>query len=208
MKTLYELLGLERSATTAQIKKAYRDKAKTSHPDVGGDPDEFAALASAHDVLTDQESRERYDTTGEFGRRHDTEEQALELLLNLLAQAVEQQMQVPTLRIMDSVATSLNGIVANTTKEQKRMVQRTAVMEKIIAGLRPINSGGENKISPRLSNMLQALKANLAKFEQQQSAQKRAQEIIAGFVLDGDSHGRAAPQFIVLGQSFFVGTSI
>ena len=45
---LYETLGVEKSASAAQIKKAYRKKALRMHPDKGGDPEEFKKLAAQY----------------------------------------------------------------------------------------------------------------------------------------------------------------
>ena len=41
----YEILGVEKSATTDDIKKAYRKRALQCHPDKGGDPEEVAHAA-------------------------------------------------------------------------------------------------------------------------------------------------------------------
>lgn len=64
MDDLYNTLGLDRSASSTDIRKAYRRKAKEHHPDQGGDPQAFHALTRAHDVLGDDAKRERYDRTG------------------------------------------------------------------------------------------------------------------------------------------------
>ena len=67
----YKLLGVEKGATTAQIKSAYRHKAKSFHPDAGGDPELFKNLNEAHDVLKDPQKRAHYDhTTNNAGRIH------------------------------------------------------------------------------------------------------------------------------------------
>lgn len=60
----YEILGVERTATIAAIKRAYRNKAKKAHPDAGGSDAEMARLARAAAVLIDPELRKKFDETG------------------------------------------------------------------------------------------------------------------------------------------------
>jgi len=61
---LYAVLGIERTATTADVRKAYRRMAKKAHPDAGGSDKQFALIRLAHDVLTDPARRQKYDETG------------------------------------------------------------------------------------------------------------------------------------------------
>ena len=63
----YELLGVEKTATFDQIKKAYRKKALKEHPDKGGDPNKFKEITHAYEVLSDKDKREVYDRHGEEG---------------------------------------------------------------------------------------------------------------------------------------------
>ncbi len=62
---LYQRLGVKRSATEAEIKKAYRSLAKQLHPDRNTDnpkaAERFSAITSAYDLLSDKEKRARYD---------------------------------------------------------------------------------------------------------------------------------------------------
>lgn len=64
----YEVLGVARDASQDEIKKAYRRLARQLHPDVNpGDEaaEKFKLVTHAYDVLSDQESRRRYDTGGD-----------------------------------------------------------------------------------------------------------------------------------------------
>jgi curved DNA-binding protein CbpA len=65
----YHTLGLRQRASQKQIKKAYRDLAKQHHPDKGGDPEKFAAVAAAYEVLGDEVKRRRYDSE-RLGAQH------------------------------------------------------------------------------------------------------------------------------------------
>ncbi len=67
MADLYEILGVARNASEDEIKRAYRKRARTAHPDVGGEEEEFKAITHAYEVLSDPQRRAKFDRFGDDG---------------------------------------------------------------------------------------------------------------------------------------------
>ncbi len=77
-KDYYEVLGVPRTASELEIKKAYKEKSKLYHPDLVGQrqdlsleekrqfEEKFKELANAYSVLSNPEKRKIYDATGEY----------------------------------------------------------------------------------------------------------------------------------------------
>jgi molecular chaperone DnaJ len=68
----YELLGVSRGASDAEIKQSFRSLARELHPDVSSAPDaaqRFRDVAEAYEVLSDPERRALYDRYGKDGLR-------------------------------------------------------------------------------------------------------------------------------------------
>jgi curved DNA-binding protein len=66
-RDFYEALGVSRTATPEEIQRAYRTLARTYHPDINKDPgaeERFKEISEAYDVLSDPETRRRYDAFG------------------------------------------------------------------------------------------------------------------------------------------------
>jgi curved DNA-binding protein len=71
-RDFYDVLGVSRTASQDEIQKAYRKLARTYHPDVNKDPgaeERFKEVSEAYDVLSDPETRKKYDAFGEDFRR-------------------------------------------------------------------------------------------------------------------------------------------
>lgn len=68
MDDLYEILGVEKTASQEEIDDAFRNAAKASHPDHGGDADTFNSVKLAGDILRNPTKRKRYDEDGHIGQ--------------------------------------------------------------------------------------------------------------------------------------------
>lgn len=70
-KDYYSLLGVPKTASHDEIKKAFRKLAHQHHPDKqGGNADRFKEINEAYQVLSDKEKRQNYDTYGHAFNQH------------------------------------------------------------------------------------------------------------------------------------------
>ncbi|MCF7845486.1 MAG: DnaJ domain-containing protein, partial [Candidatus Pacebacteria bacterium] len=67
MEDYYKTLGVSKSASKEEIKKAYRKLAHKHHPDKGGDEKTFKKISEAYQVLSNDNKRAQYDRFGKSG---------------------------------------------------------------------------------------------------------------------------------------------
>ena len=63
-RTLYDTLGVASTATGSDLKKQYYKLARTEHPDKGGDKERFQKITEAYGILSNNETRKKYDEQG------------------------------------------------------------------------------------------------------------------------------------------------
>ncbi len=75
MATYYETLGVSKDATEKDIRQAYRSLARKHHPDLNPNDEEserqFKRINEAYEVLSDEDSRQKYDRYGDMWRQAD-----------------------------------------------------------------------------------------------------------------------------------------
>lgn len=80
MASYYDILGVSKSASEADIRKAYRRLARQHHPDVNpnnaGSEARFKEINEAYQVLSDEETRQKYDKYGDRWKHADQFQQA------------------------------------------------------------------------------------------------------------------------------------
>lgn len=87
---LYAILGVSKDAPLSAIKKAWKKMAQKFHPDKhDGDAEQFKRIALAYDVLSDEESRRKYDETGSVDEHGFSENQADVELVSMFSKIID-----------------------------------------------------------------------------------------------------------------------
>uniref|UniRef100_A0A8C9XUR7 DnaJ homolog subfamily C member 17 n=1 Tax=Sander lucioperca TaxID=283035 RepID=A0A8C9XUR7_SANLU len=166
---LYGLLGIESTATTKEIKKAYRQKALTCHPDKNPDNPKavelFHQLSQALEVLTDAAAKAAYDKictakkrAEERTRKLDDKRKKIKLDLEAREQQAEAQSQeeVQNTRTLEEEIARLREEGSRQLEEEQRLIreqiQREREEQQLQTGV--YNSGVErcskSNVTPKL----------------------------------------------------------
>ncbi|KAM6968846.1 dnaJ homolog subfamily C member 17 [Tautogolabrus adspersus] len=140
---LYGLLGIESTATTKQIKKAYRQKALTCHPDKNPDNPKaaelFHQLSQALEVLTDAAAKAAYDKicaakkqAEERTRKLDDKRKKIKLDLEARERLAESQTQeeVQNTRTLEEEIARLREEGSRQLEEEQRLIREQIQREK------------------------------------------------------------------------------
>lgn len=177
--TLYEVLGVDRGADAAAIKAAYRARARTLHPDAGGDAAAFTQLQQAYDILSDAGLRQRYDETGVVpgaeAAVHPDAPLYAELAGLLLQLAGAGGPAALMARIRDRLAVDLAAMDA-----EIRASENLIAMAKRVA--RGISCRwGENDLGAAVDAQVQAFEAGLTAQRYRRARQVRRIELLSSY---------------------------
>ena len=183
MIDLFRLLGLKRVASKAEVRKAYRRKAKVSHPDKGGSAEAFSALATAHDVLSDERRRERYDATGEIvaAKPDNADVAAIEIIAQKLGLIIHSEHDVSALGIGEMIEQAIREDIARRQAgiaDHNRAIERAA---RLRARVKRKADGADNTLARVLDWHERSAKDLIKKSEDAVSSMERALEILDGY---------------------------
>ena len=183
MSDLYRVLGVGRGAAQDDLHRAYRRKAKTSHPDSGGSVGAFGKIATAYAVLSDPERRERYDLTGEIDPpRADTlDASAIEVIAQKLGLIINAEQDVTALDIGALIEGAIREDMAQrraNIASHSRAIERTT---KLRTRVKRKASGQDNMLAKVLDWHEASVKDQIKKNEAAVSSLERALAILKDY---------------------------
>ena len=183
----YETVGVDQGAATAEIERAYRAKARRSHPDAGGSADEFKRLNTAVAILRDPKRRRRYDETGttDEGPKHRVSD-ADAMILPLVTEAFSQD----TISPVEFMRRKLDRRLSDVRQKVSTATRSAEELRKRIDKFRAANKGSEGSagfvlIVERLEAWLADGESHIAMFRREEAATKEAIKLTNGLKYPG-----------------------
>jgi len=134
MEDPYKILGVKKKASKEEIKKAYRRKAKETHPDVGGSTEDFQKTQKAFKILNDERARIIYDTRGaEEATENEKNTKAVALCTNVIERVLtELGINILTEDPFQIVQKSLTQSIIDNMKRKAEIVKTSQYLTKFM----------------------------------------------------------------------------
>lgn len=196
MPDLYAVLDVAKDAAKDLIRKAYRKKAKTMHPDAGGTPEKFALVRLAHDILGDDERRKKYDATGDCSET--TVDNSITSAWELLASAFQTALNEMNQRREDmfkvDIARRIEGVIKGKIEEIQRTkadaAKARATAEKMVGRFKLKQKRGQPPPVNYLDRLMRDKMAEIGRAIEQMDAQiathERALEMAKSYEFEHD----------------------
>ncbi len=138
---LYATLGVDKKASSEEIKKAFRRKAKKHHPDTNpGDKEatkHFQEIVLANKILSDPDKRSRYDQTGDTSDQPDNKIANLVSILsqvfqNTLGSLLEQHKEPKYQDMIQEMKNWITKHLAELAENKKMLAQSKTIIEPML----------------------------------------------------------------------------
>lgn len=192
-KTLYQVFGVKKNATTEQVQLAYKKRAMESHPDRHfGDEEksaaqvEFDAVKLAYEVLKDPERRKLYDETGQTEKKKVPDE--LKLAIMLLVEALNgavtavlsrgvRPATVDLVQLMrGEIESAIDGFKAARQQLIDQMLQLTEIENRFVA-----DEGQENYLQDVIKAQISGTKIQIEALDEQVQKRQTALLLLCKF---------------------------
>lgn len=161
----YEELGLSRSATDDEIRQRYKSLAQEHHPDRGGDEEKFKRIKRAYEILSDPQTRQEYDTTGNVNNVRTARSCAIEDICHL-ARNLIYNINAETDDLVVMMRNRVRGFRANITNNINSCKATIDKLQKVVDRIKRKDSG-ENMIRSITEDQLKWMQGQLIELNKQ-----------------------------------------
>jgi curved DNA-binding protein CbpA len=202
----YAELGLDRSASRAEVKAAHRRAVKRAHPDAGGKREHFEGVQRAAKLLLDDKRRERFDRTGqaEEADANSITAKAMGMLGSLALQAINSEANIDVVNIIEGMRLGVAKELANIQKQIEAHRLRAAKMRRTAARFVKRRGGGVNAIGRMIEVEAGRLEAQCDFHDEKLEVLNLALQILADYDYDTDMADMFTTPF---GQPMFIRSS-
>lgn len=164
MKSPYETLGVAKDATPNDVKKAFRKKAKSAHPDAGGSSEEFHEAEKAYAILANPVRRQRFDATGKTDDPETFRQKVVTELQALLVVAI----QNTDWKHDDLIDVMKQALTGKLSQFRQRKQEAGKAADKWTDAIKRCvrKDGGENVIVTALENQKRQCEIEMAKVDE------------------------------------------
>lgn len=169
--SLYDKLGVNKKASAAEIKDAFKEKAKKLHPDKGGDGKEMAEINHAYLVLRDPVKRDKYDNTGK------EYEDSFDIKFNGFVNSIFMKLvDMEDVDCKDMVKLFLNQCVLHKREIEKVKAEFESKMNKCENVFKRI--GGDDRIGVVVQQNIDMFKMEISRTDEEIKFMEECEEVI------------------------------
>jgi curved DNA-binding protein CbpA len=164
---LYDILGINSAASKDEIKKAYRSKAQTMHPDKGGEAGAFAEILKAYETLMDDEKRSIYDRTGDISNEmNDAYNVADSTIRHLVDNALNRDdILLSAKNLIQEITTFITSNKIQCTQNINRFKIKKQQLEKIVDKFKKKTNANKNIITERIIGHINSIDLTVGQLE-------------------------------------------
>lgn len=178
--THYDTLGVDKDASPAEIKRAYRSKARSAHPDAGGSTEKFHALQRAFKTLGDEDARAHYDATGDDAEIKDVIEQTA---MGVIDQIFDDLLEKADIERQDIVTLALRQIddaLRHAEQDRKKLEKKQERLAKACGRL-TAKDGKPGPVEAVMKAKLRQAEHAVKENAKSRTILERAKAMLAGY---------------------------
>jgi curved DNA-binding protein CbpA len=186
MSNPYEDLGVDKNADKATIKKVYRKKAQSEHPDRGGDPQKFDVITKAYKLLLDDSRRAHFDQTGQDGfedRNTIIHQRLAALFVNVIQNRDVDRTDL--IQLMRDSLTNGQGINRSQIAAHRQEIKKYELVKKRLQK----KGSGPNLFSLMVDGQISALTQACARGEDEISKQQEMLDVLKEYGYNAEVGG-------------------